>query len=151
MSDSAIPGDSTAPTYVCYTLVSANGRCTYVGITNCMARRLRQHNGELCGGAKYTTRRGGGWTVAWYVTGFRTKVEALQFEWALHHCRTGAGTAPSALQRRWSQLRQVCNKARWTSHAPPAADVPLCVQLSMDPPFVCAALPPHVTVTKKSG
>lgn len=151
MTGDAVHLDATAPPcpYVCYTLVSADGRCTYVGITNCLARRLRQHNGELSGGAKYTTRRGSGWTVAWVVSGFGTKVAALQFEWALHHCRRGK--AP-ALRRRWTQLRHVCAKVRWTSQAPLAADVPLCVEWWMEPPFVCDALPPHVAVVpKKSG
>ncbi|MBK7077230.1 MAG: GIY-YIG nuclease family protein [Myxococcales bacterium] len=36
-----------------YVLVSPRGR-TYVGITTDVARRLRQHNGELAGGARAT-------------------------------------------------------------------------------------------------
>ncbi|MBK9031978.1 MAG: GIY-YIG nuclease family protein [Myxococcales bacterium] len=36
-----------------YVLVSGRGR-TYVGITTDVGRRLRQHNGELAGGARAT-------------------------------------------------------------------------------------------------
>jgi len=40
-------------TWVVYLLKCANNSL-YCGITNDMARRLRQHNGEIQGGAKYT-------------------------------------------------------------------------------------------------
>ncbi|MBP8810947.1 MAG: GIY-YIG nuclease family protein [Kofleriaceae bacterium] len=36
-----------------YILCSAGGR-TYVGVTTDVARRVRQHNGELAGGARAT-------------------------------------------------------------------------------------------------
>lgn len=45
-----------------YVLVSRAGR-TYVGIATDVARRLRQHNGELVGGAR-STRPGRPWRVA---------------------------------------------------------------------------------------
>lgn len=37
---------------------------TYVGITTDLARRLRAHNGELKGGARFT-RRGRPWAIAY--------------------------------------------------------------------------------------
>ena len=45
--------------YIIYILVNTSNNCTYVGMTNNSARRIRQHNGELVGGAKYTTSRKG--------------------------------------------------------------------------------------------
>jgi predicted GIY-YIG superfamily endonuclease len=45
--------------YVVYVLVNTIHNKTYIGITNNTIRRLRQHNGELVGGAKYTTSNKG--------------------------------------------------------------------------------------------
>jgi predicted GIY-YIG superfamily endonuclease len=42
------------PSWFVYVLLSADKGRTYVGITTDVARRLRQHNGEIVGGAKYT-------------------------------------------------------------------------------------------------
>jgi len=36
-------------------LINTSHNKTYIGITNNMRRRIRQHNGEITGGAKYTT------------------------------------------------------------------------------------------------
>ena len=41
--------------YIIYLLINTCNNKTYVGITNNKERRIRQHNGELVGGAKYTT------------------------------------------------------------------------------------------------
>ncbi|CAI5994309.1 unnamed protein product [Closterium sp. NIES-64] len=43
-------------------------------------RRLKQHNGEVVGGAK-STRAGRPWALVSVVSGFRTRSEAFQFEW----------------------------------------------------------------------
>lgn len=135
--------------YVCYTLLSANGRCTYVGVTNNMDRRLRQHNGALVGGAKYTSAASRQpWRVVCTITGFRNQVEALQFEWALHHAtRVARRSFGSGLPARWRKLQYVCAKARWTSLAPPAADVSLRIAVQeVEHTLDAAKLPPHVTV-----
>lgn len=57
---------------------------SYIGFTVNLERRLRQHNREIKGGAKKTKNKGR-WEVAAYVKGFRSRIEALQFEWMLQH------------------------------------------------------------------
>jgi predicted GIY-YIG superfamily endonuclease len=68
--------------YVCYLLLAKGAYLTYIGSTNDFNRRIRQHNGELRGGAKYTTRHANGWEPMLIVGGFGSKSDALKFEWA---------------------------------------------------------------------
>ena len=70
--------------YICYVL--SNGTRTYVGITNKIERRLRQHNGEIKGGARATANRGP-WFLKAQITNFKNKGQALSFEWFMHHMR----------------------------------------------------------------
>jgi predicted GIY-YIG superfamily endonuclease len=63
-----------------YLLLSANSRKTYVGVSSNVVRRLRQHNGELAGGAK-AARAGRPWHLACTVGSFSTRSQACQFEW----------------------------------------------------------------------
>lgn len=69
--------------YVVYLLRDSSSGRTYIGTTNDLERRLRQHNGEIKGGAKYTTARGGDWRPMVVVRGFGMygKTYALRFEW----------------------------------------------------------------------
>ncbi len=69
--------------YICYMITHAYQN-TYVGITNDFTRRLNQHNGILKGGAK-ATHKYQDWTLAFYISGFKTKSEVLSFEWHMHH------------------------------------------------------------------
>jgi len=68
--------------YYCYILT--NGVLTYNGSTNNLIRRLRQHNGEITGGAKYTKNKGP-WYYIFIMEGFKNKIDALKCEWKIKH------------------------------------------------------------------
>lgn len=57
---------------------------SYVGFTTDLGRRLRQHNREIKGGAKKTSRHED-WEFVCHVTGFPSQTAALQFEWMWQH------------------------------------------------------------------
>lgn len=73
--------------YYCYIIRSTNpyfSNSTYNGSTNNLFRRLRQHNGEIVGGAK-ATRNKGPWTYIAIWEGFQSHREALSCEWRIKH------------------------------------------------------------------
>lgn len=127
----AVHEESAVPSaYLCYILVSVDNMRTYAGITNNMPRRLRQHNGELAGGAKYTSKpQSRPWRLVLTVHGFHNKVQALQFEWALHHTKGHGGVSG-----RMSKLMTVLRKLRWTRSAPLASTVPLSLTIHAPTP-----------------
>ena len=73
--------------YCVYLLTSGTSRPgTYKGCTNNLRRRVRQHNGEIKGGARSTTRRRQchPWKVACVASNLTHK-EALRLEWSWKH------------------------------------------------------------------
>ncbi len=73
--------------YYCYIIRSTNPsypNSTYNGSTNNLKRRLRQHNGEIVGGAKATKNKGP-WKYYVIWEGFESKIEALSCEWRIKH------------------------------------------------------------------
>ena len=110
------------PDYLCYILQSSDKKRTYVGITNHMDRRIRQHNGEITGGAK-STKHARPWSVVVMIAGFKTINHALMFEWAMHHMKhIGNG---SGISKRFAQLHYLLCKSKWTQRAPLAHTVRL--------------------------
>ena len=109
--------------WVCY--IIENSGYTYVGVSNNAEKRLRAHNGEISGGAKYTRGKGKGWKHICIISGFPTKIESLQFEWALKHVppRNAGG-----ITNRIKKLVKLLNKERWTSKSPFAETMPLCIE-----------------------
>lgn len=87
--------------WYCYLLVSGNR--TYVGATIDPNRRLRQHNGELSGGAKAT--RGHVWVRKALVGPFENSHDALSFEWHWKH--NSKKFKGSAIERRLKALESM--------------------------------------------
>ncbi len=86
--DAAAEDAQEGPVY-CYLLHNDHPRDsqkTYVGYTVNPARRIRQHNGELAAGARYTRRWGRGrWRMVALLTGMPEKTNAQQCEWRIKH------------------------------------------------------------------
>ncbi|KAI3709769.1 hypothetical protein L2E82_39535 [Cichorium intybus] len=71
---------SKHPNWSVYLILSTNPPIkTYVGVTTNFCRRLKQHNGELKGGAK-ASQAGRPWICACIIRGFESKSEACKFE-----------------------------------------------------------------------
>lgn len=99
---------------VCYCLCSADNKRTYVGATVNMKRRLRQHNGIIKGGARYTTamkKKHGEWRVVATVHGFASWRDALKFEWRWKHVRRGRRQSPRS--KRFVDLAALLTHKPW--------------------------------------
>lgn len=78
---------------------------SYIGCTKDIRVRLRQHNGEIAGGAKATTaylvKEAGKliryWTPLYVVTGFVDRGSALRFEKRLQHSKIKKGKNSNAV------------------------------------------------------
>ena len=81
---SSKPGNVTGKNAIhhCYLLQSLSSPSkTYIGYTVNPHRRLKQHNGLIKGGAKYTSKFGP-WKFICITEGFRSESLGLKFEWA---------------------------------------------------------------------
>lgn len=72
--------------WYCYILRNNDEKyknCTYNGITNNLKRRIRQHNKEIKGGAKYTGSKNVKWEYYCIMEGFEDYSNCLQCEWRI--------------------------------------------------------------------
>jgi predicted GIY-YIG superfamily endonuclease len=115
----------------CFYLIY-NRNYSYAGVTPNPIRRIKKHNQEIAGGAKYTRMVGKGWKYICQVHGFKNKIDALKFEWAVKHC---APKKDTGVYNRIRKLERVLNKERWTSKSPSAIDYKLKV-LWLEPGFI---------------
>jgi len=70
--------------HYCYMLVNESRRNTYVGYTVSPCKRIRQHNCEIKGGAKYTKSFGPNWSFVLVLTSASLAFDnhiALSLEW----------------------------------------------------------------------
>jgi len=99
--------------YQMYLLINTTNQYTYLGITNNSNRRLRQHNGEIKGGAKYTRMKkgDGNWVYHTKIEGL-TKSQALSMERTTKNFRKYAkGTTP--LEKRLDAINKMKNKYQY--------------------------------------
>ena len=138
IEDKSIPKDEDK--WVFY--IIHNKGCTYAGVSPDPVKRLRKHNGEINGGAKYTLSKGPGWEHVCLISGFQTKIQALQFEWASKHVppRDAGG-----LINRVKKLYILLNKSQWTSKSPLAKTVPLRVEWKMSVEYNDRTVPSYIT------
>lgn len=105
--------------YYCYIIYSTNPEFqnhTYNGSTNNLIRRLRQHNGEIVGGAKATKGKGP-WKYLVIWQGFNSHCEALSCEWRIKH-PTNTYKRPSkynGIKGRIKSLNILIKLDNWTS------------------------------------
>jgi predicted GIY-YIG superfamily endonuclease len=128
---------------------------TYVGSTNDPRRRLRQHNEEIVGGAKFTHGRGGGWEIYALVTGFPDHRNTLSCEWRIKK-PTGNPRAQKAAKYRGVRgrivgLSEVLCLDRWTGQCT-ASNADHSYTVFVAPDMIGAldraALPPNITVVE---
>jgi putative endonuclease len=102
----------------CYILYNNQG-LTYTGYTVDIKKRIRQHNGELCGGARYTHGKGP-WKYLCHMTSSNLdKNLAMSLEWWLKH-PTGHRKRPKEYQGikgRLMSVLLVCGLPKFT-HLP---------------------------------
>jgi structure-specific endonuclease subunit SLX1 len=110
----------TSPAFVYLLLCSDNS--TYVGATVDLDKRLRQHNGEITGGAVMTTskvKKGKNWSRVCYVSGFPDWRSALQFEWRWKQITRKLSASIPPIERRLKSLRKLLSLDKPTTKAIP--------------------------------
>lgn len=157
----------TQSTWACYYLASTTKPRSYIGATVDPARRLRQHNGEIKGGARYT-RGGRPWRRVCYVDGFQNQRQALQFEWRWKHMSSSGGRVSrlkkynreredigvrghASMKRRINALIKLLHLERYTSNAPIAKTIPLTIHWEWggdQSDILSTCCPPHIAVVQ---
>jgi putative endonuclease len=97
--------------YIIYLLYNTSNNNTYIGITNNQIRRLRQHNGELVGGAKYTKMKKG--TGSWEFYGWvcslgdipLEKIRSLKLEYRVKYLSRKSKGTP--IEKRLKAINQI--------------------------------------------
>ena len=85
---------------------------TYIGSTTNFTRRIRQHNREICGGARYTA--GNQWKPAIILSGFASWPQTLRFEYIWKHIKLQNIYSRSGINRRIEILEYLLKKEEWS-------------------------------------
>ena len=101
---------------------------TYIGYSTNIKKRLRQHNGDIKGGAKYT-RCGRPWELVMYIKGFPSKSVAMQYEWKNHHPTKSwySDKKQNRIYNRLKIMKSILKLPNFTSFAPPTNTLKLLI------------------------
>lgn len=91
----------------CYLLRSCNYNRLYIGYTVNFPRRIRQHNGEIKGGAKRTSKWRP-WTPICHIRGFKNNHQALRFEYRFQLMVRGKSKHPTIEDKTRFYLKKMC-------------------------------------------
>jgi len=96
--------------FIVYLLKNTHSQYTYLGITNNSVRRIRQHNGIIKGGAKYTRmkKQNGTWIYHLKISNL-TKRESLSMERTAKNLRHKA-KGKTSLEKRLNVLLPLTEK-----------------------------------------
>jgi len=100
--------------YFVYLLKSTVSNRTYVGYTVDTIRRLNQHNGLLCGGAKKTSKFRP-WKIVMFVS-FEFERTAMQYEFCVH--KTKKYKRSSGIANKMKVMKSLLSQERICSTAP---------------------------------
>jgi len=100
---------------------------TYLGITNDLVRRLKQHNGMLKGGSKYVQRNMNEYlTNVFFIGGFKLRADAARYERGLKDS-SATGIGSTILLRRIDKIRKTLFNERVHRKAPLSKDLPITI------------------------
>ena len=91
-----------------YLLENSYNKKTYLGVSTDVVRRIRQHNNEICGGARYTkiNKEEGLWFPKVIVNDL-SKNQALSFERTIKNMRR-SGRGKTQFEKRLYLIKKVC-------------------------------------------
>lgn len=140
-------------TNYCYILKNSfdpHSNRTYNGYTNNPSRRIRQHNGEIKGGAKYTKKYGNcSWEIYAIVKGFPDNINALQCEWRIKHPnnRRRLSRKYCSPRGRIVGLNEVLKLEQWTNNSTiNNEELTLTVWITAEYSNLLTDLPENVTI-----
>ena len=110
--------------YFVYCLLGSDNS-TYIGATVDLDRRLRQHNGEIKGGAKVNINKVQNGVIfirAAHIEGFPTWNAALEFEWRWKQITRQIHKYNNPIHRRMIALKQLLSLKKSTQKAIPFSE-----------------------------
>ena len=131
--------------HYCYILQNDDNQRTYNGYTVNTRKRLRQHNGEISGGAK-STKCSNTWKYIAVISGFPDKINALQCEWRIRKPFNKRRTIEyCGSEGRIKGLNHVLHLEKWTNRALPNG-YPLKVKILPEYKYLLSELPNYIIV-----